>query len=281
MNGGRTLVSVILAVHNERRHIGACLRSLEAQTWHPLELLVADDGSTDGTPEHVAALGTRALLIRGPHRGKARTLNDAALQARGEVLLFLDADMTFAPDYVERMVRPILEHGAPGTAHGTEHVANPENVWARCWQLRAGLPPQERIVVPPELAAHGSAVYRAVRRQDFLAHGGFDDVGYMDDQTLAPKLGQNAHWVMEAVCWHHNVESLQEVFALGRWGAQDLAYHRRFRAIITFSPPFALLRAAKAMLRHRYAPMFGFELAYMTGLWWGLTGLAIRRFARD
>lgn len=275
MSTGRRLVTVIVAAHNEERHLGECLASLASQTWAPLEVIVADDGSTDGTARIAeAAQGVR--LISMPRRGKARTVNAAAAEARGDVLLFLDADMVFEPSYVELLVTPILERGAAGTAHAVERVANSRNRWAACWQLRAGLPPDKRLVLSEAQLAEGSIVFRAVPRADFLRVGGFDDIGYQDDQTLHPKLGKRALWIQDAECRHYNPETLAEVAGSGRWGAQSVAWRHGAGAVWRFLPPLPLLRGIREGLRHRSFAMIAYVAAFEAGMFAGLLSIALR-----
>lgn len=243
----RPLVSALVAAHNERRHIEECLRSLLAQDYTPLEIWLADDGSTDGTAEIGRRLGVNVLAL--PHRGKALTVNEAAAKAAGDILLFLDGDMVFDPDYVSQLVRPI-QQGKLGTAHGTERVANGSNPWARCWQRLAGLPPLDRLRIGEEEKRRGSVVYRAVRREAFLSAGGFDDIGYADDQTLAPKLGTNAEWVMEAKARHYNPESLAEVWATGRWNGKTILHRFGSGAWLRYSAPVTAARAVRLALHH-------------------------------
>ena len=272
------LVSAIVGVHNEERRLGECLASLLAQTYAPLEVLVVDDGSTDGTVA-VARAVAGVRVVRRPHAGRAATLNAGAAEARGEIVLFLDGDLVFDPGYVAAMVAPIVDGGELGTCHATEFVANPTNRWAVVWQQRAGLPPDRRQVVTPEQMAAGSIVYRAVRREPFLRAGGFDDTGYLDDQTLFPKLGRRAKLVPEAVCRHYNPETLREVFALGAWQAHSILHLHGRRTLLSYFPLRGLWRAAVAGARSRSVSRFAFDLTHTTGVWWGLVRRALRRRA--
>ena len=245
-----TLVTVILAVHNEESHLAECLQSLKSQTYAPLEILVVDDGSTDGTRE--VARQQKVRLLERPHRGKATAVNLGAGAAQGEILLFLDGDMIFEPRYVARLVAPILAGEALGTAHAEELVANPENRWARCLQAVSRLPQDRRFDLSERDLREGSVVYRAVRKSDFLKVGGFDDRGYVDDQTLCPKLGKRAKFVADASARHYNPETLREVWALGRWSGKSLAFQYGPKAVAAYALlPLALARGLKYAVRER------------------------------
>ena len=268
------LVTAVVAVYNEERHIGDCLGSLLSQTYQPLEIIVVDDGSTDRTADIVRRFETVRLLSRS-HGGRARSLNGGVAAAGGEVVLFVDGDLVLKPDYVEQLARPILVGECVGTAHATEYVANPENVWARCLQSKAGLPPDRRLMLGPPQLAEGSTVFRAIRTSEFLRVGGFDDTGYLDDQTLFPKLGGRARWVSEAACAHQNPDRLREVWSAGVWGAQSIVRLHGFKALLHYLPLVSIPRALVLAVRARRPALAVYETVYEGGVWWGLTRLLV------
>jgi glycosyltransferase involved in cell wall biosynthesis len=259
------LVSLLVAAYNEERRIEACLKSLLAQTWPRVEVLFVDDGSTDRTRELAASFSGVRVLDQA-HLGKAKAMNMAAREARGEIIFFTDADIEYAPDYVELMVAPILSGAEIGAAHGLEKVANPENPWAACWQKRAGLPPDIRIQDSPEQSPKGSIVFRAIRRDLFLSVGGFDDTGFIDDQSLAPKLGRNAVFVTKATCRHHNPDLLSEVYATGRWNAKSMLHLHGAKILLNFFPLFIPFRALIEGWRYRSWSMFVYIFVWACGV---------------
>jgi hypothetical protein len=124
------LVSVVVPTRNAGRTIETCLRSVRAQTWPALELIVVDNGSTDGTwavAQHYADL----VLRGGPERSAQRNLGID--HAAGEWVCYVDADMELAPDVVERAVLAGEAAGAVGVAIGEESVG--EGFWTRCRAL--------------------------------------------------------------------------------------------------------------------------------------------------
>lgn len=259
------LVSLLLAAYNEERHIESCLNSLRAQTWPAVEIVFVDDGSTDRTRELVGQFPGIRVLDQ-PHLGKARAMNLAAREARGEIIFFMDADIEYSPDYVELMVAPILSGAEIGSAHGLEKVANPENPWSACWQRVAKMPPDIRIRATPEEFPDGSCVFRAVRRDAFLSVNGFDDIGFLDDQSLAPKLGRNAVYVTAASCRHHNADLLSEVYATGRWNAKSMLHLHGPRVVLSFFPLFIPFRAAAVAWKFRSWTMFVYHLVWGFGV---------------
>ena len=101
------LVSVVIPVRNDCDLIGEAIASVCAQTHPNWEAIVVDDGSTDGTPDVVAAWAAsepRARLIRQPHAGVGAARNAGISAARGAWLLFLDADDWLSADALARLI---------------------------------------------------------------------------------------------------------------------------------------------------------------------------------
>ncbi len=99
-------VTVLMPVHDARRFVGEAVASILAQTWCDFELLVVDDGSTDGSADIVAASGDdRVKLVRLPaQRGVSAALNEGLRVARGELVARQDADDVSSPQRLERQL---------------------------------------------------------------------------------------------------------------------------------------------------------------------------------
>ncbi len=95
-------ISVIVPVHNGLETLVACLDALNGSSYRDFECLVGDDGSLDGSGELAEKLGARVL--RTPDcKGPAHARNQAAKAARGDILLFIDADVCVAEDTLSRV----------------------------------------------------------------------------------------------------------------------------------------------------------------------------------
>jgi len=108
------LVSCIVPVFNGERYLAEALDSILAQTWRPLEVIVVDDGSTDGTASVAARYGDRITCIRQPNAGPAAARNRGIDTANGPFLAFLDADDLWHGNKLARQMarfeaRPELE----------------------------------------------------------------------------------------------------------------------------------------------------------------------------
>jgi 4,4'-diaponeurosporenoate glycosyltransferase len=100
-------VSVIIPARNEEHNLPTLLRSLASQSLKPQEILVVDDGSTDRTAEVARQLGATVMAsqpLPDGWRGKTWACHQGAQAARGELLLFLDADTWFEPDGLGKTV---------------------------------------------------------------------------------------------------------------------------------------------------------------------------------
>ena len=98
-------VSVVLPVYNAQRTIARAVRSILDQTLRDLELIVLDDGSTDGTVEAVRSIrDSRLRLIRAPHRGVARAANHATRLAGAPLVARMDADDFAYPTRLEKQL---------------------------------------------------------------------------------------------------------------------------------------------------------------------------------
>jgi glycosyltransferase involved in cell wall biosynthesis len=106
------LVSVIIPMHNAEQYIAATLASALAQTHRTIEVIVVDDGSTDGSAavvERVAATDARVRLIRQPNRGVAHARNRAIAASQGQFIAPLDADDLWHSEKIERQVAAIQQ----------------------------------------------------------------------------------------------------------------------------------------------------------------------------
>ncbi len=108
-----TPLSVVLAVHNGERHLEASVRSILTQTLPDFELIVVDDGSTDGTPEVLSALrrdDPRIVTVRQENSGLAASLNRGFELARGAYIARQDADDISLPHRFERQAAFLDAH---------------------------------------------------------------------------------------------------------------------------------------------------------------------------
>ncbi|MND81491.1 GalNAc(5)-diNAcBac-PP-undecaprenol beta-1,3-glucosyltransferase [compost metagenome] len=110
-------LSIVIAAHNEGRHIEEKLRTVLAQDYQAreLQIIIASDGSSDDTVARALGIGDpRIQVLDLPRMGKAGVLNTAVAQAVGDILVFTDADNQWAGDTLGQLLAPLgdLQVGA-------------------------------------------------------------------------------------------------------------------------------------------------------------------------
>lgn len=98
------LVSIVVNNYNYARYLRAAIDSALAQTWPELEVVVVDDGSTDGSWPLIESYGSRIRALRQPNGGQGAAYNSGFAASGGEWLLFLDADDVLDADAVARLM---------------------------------------------------------------------------------------------------------------------------------------------------------------------------------
>jgi cellulose synthase/poly-beta-1,6-N-acetylglucosamine synthase-like glycosyltransferase len=149
------IVSLLITAHNEASVIRKKLDNVLSLDYPKdrLEVIVASDGSDDGTNEIVSDYSNRGVVLLAlPRRGKIPTLNEAVPRARGQILIFSDANSMYAPGALRALVRPFADPRVGGVAgdqrYLKESVASSATGGERAywsidrmlkqWQSRAG-----------------------------------------------------------------------------------------------------------------------------------------------
>ena len=246
-------VSVIIPVFNEEKVIGNCLDSLKQQTYSDLEIIVIDDGSTDETANVV--LGNEVKLLKQNHLGAGAARNLGAKHAKGEILVFVDADMEFDKKFIDKLTAPIREKKVIGTFSREEYVLNRNNIWSRCWNINKGLPFDK---MHPANYPDQQNVFRAILKSEFDKAGGFLPIGYIDDHTLAENLGVPASVANGAIFYHHNPDNLEEIYKQARWIGKSEFKRRKIKnetimklvTIIRYSLPLSLVNGVISAIKY-------------------------------
>ncbi|MBX2914621.1 MAG: glycosyltransferase [Cyclobacteriaceae bacterium] len=120
------LVTIICVCYNQARFVMEALDSVVAQTYQPIELIVIDDGSTDGSAKIIKQWITShpetVMLLNGANMGYCKTFNKAAALAKGKYLIDLSADDVLLPNRVDVGVRALEAPQAGVTFSDAEHV---------------------------------------------------------------------------------------------------------------------------------------------------------------
>jgi glycosyltransferase involved in cell wall biosynthesis len=246
------LVSVIIPVYNGRRTIAACLQALQRQTYSPIEVIVVDDSSTDGTAAIAAQYGARVL--GQAHAGPAAARNRGAQAARGDILLFTDADCCPTPDWVERMLAPFTDPNVAGTKG--EYRTQQRELVARFVQQEYQAR-YDRMAGQPQID-HVDTYAAAYRHDLFLAAGGFDTLfptASVEDQEFSFRLaGQGCRlvYVPGAVVYHQHDRTLADYvrrkYRIGFWKARVMQRYPAKLVRDSHTPQVLKLQMALAAL---------------------------------
>ena len=173
----RSLVSAIVPAYNAEAYIKATLQSLLAQTYPNLEIIVVDDGSTDGTVRHVEAMARehpRIRMIRQANLGVAAARNRGIEESRGEFIAPVDADDIWFPDAVTKLINCFLDTDPRiGVAYGWSVIIDENGLLDgrfRCSKIEGD--------VLGTLVCHnflGNASATMIRRKCFEKVEGYDE----------------------------------------------------------------------------------------------------------
>ena len=116
------LVSTIIPVFNRPQMLREAVESVIAQTWRPIEIIISDDGSTDGTPDVGRECEEKwpgiVRYLRNPNRGAGPAREAGRQVARGEFIQYLDSDDLLWPRKFEVQVQALRDHPECGAAYG-------------------------------------------------------------------------------------------------------------------------------------------------------------------
>ncbi|MFF8867542.1 bifunctional polysaccharide deacetylase/glycosyltransferase family 2 protein [Streptomyces sp. NPDC015139] len=198
-------VSIIVPAYNESAGIEAAVRSLAASD-HPVEIIVVDDGSTDGTADLVESLRLpRVWVIRQANAGKPAALNTGLAAAGCELVVMVDGDTVFEPDAVRKIVQPFAEP-CVGAVSGNAKVVNRGGLLGR-WQhieYVVGFNLDRRLFDLAECMPTVPGAVGAFRRRALLDLGGVSDVTLAEDTDLTMALcraGWRVVYEESAIAW--------------------------------------------------------------------------------
>lgn len=176
------LVSILIPCFNAERWVAQTLESALAQTWPNVEIVVVNDGSTDGSRAVLAQYESRGIrVVDQINAGQGAAMNRAIGECTGEYIQFLDADDLLAPDKIERQMRRLLEHpGCAAIAEWARFKADPREAIFAPHATWRDLDPVDWLVA--DWADGGGMMYPAMW---LLPKAVVDAAGPWPDLTLA------------------------------------------------------------------------------------------------
>jgi len=253
---GQPLVSVIVPSFNHARYLRECIDSVLAQDHPSLELIVVDDGSTDGSLELLKSYGERLRLLQQQGGRQARARNLALAVARGELVAFLDSDDRYRPGRISAAVAAFRAQPQAALVWADYTFIDAEG--RPCGEMRWASPGGDfrRVLIAGNPICNATAT---VRRAVLDEIGGFDE--------RVPRVCDGAAWTQIAARGHAFVHLPQVVLDYRLHGDNDSA---RF-APMTHDRDTALLAAAQAYVQRGV-------VAGPADLAW-LRGVLLRQFA--
>ena len=210
-------VSIVVPAYNEIVGIERAVRSLAASAYPEFEIIVVDDGSTDGTADIVERLGVEGVtVLRQRNQGKPAALNRGIGAARHSVIVMVDADTVFEEETLRRLVQPFADPGVGGVSGNTK-VGNRRRLLGR-WQhieYVMGFNLDRRLYDSLQCMPTVPGAIGAFRRQALQDVGGVSGATLAEDTDLTLAVGR-ANWrvvyVEDARAWTEAPSSLRTLW---------------------------------------------------------------------
>ncbi len=290
-------VTVVVPAYNEAANIAATVLSLVDSDYPSIEVIVVDDGSTDGTADIVRSLGLPGVrVVTQANAGKPAALNTGIARASGELIVLVDGDTVFEPDAIGRLLQPFADPSV-GAVSGNTKVANRRGLLGRWQHLEyvVGFNLDRRLFDLGECMPTVPGAIGAFRR------GVLDAVGWVPATTLAEDTDltmavlragwrvvyeetaiawteapstlrqlwrQRYRWcygTMQAI-WKHRA-ALRERGPAGKLGRRGLVYLIAFQILLPLAAPAVDIYALYGLL---FLP-----LPQVAGVWLSYTALQL------
>jgi cellulose synthase/poly-beta-1,6-N-acetylglucosamine synthase-like glycosyltransferase/peptidoglycan/xylan/chitin deacetylase (PgdA/CDA1 family) len=231
-------VSIVVPAFNEAVGIERAVRSLVASAYPDFDIIVVDDGSTDGTADLVDRLGMpNVTVIRQANKGKPAALNRGIAAAKQDVIAMVDADTIFEPDTLRRLVQPLRERDVGGVSGNTK-VGNRRRLLGR-WQhieYVMGFNLDRRLYDVLQCMPTVPGAIGAFRREALTQVGGVSGATLAEDTDLTIALGRvgwRVVYVEDARAWTEAPSSLRALWRQRfRWSYGTLQAVWKHRAAL-------------------------------------------------
>jgi cellulose synthase/poly-beta-1,6-N-acetylglucosamine synthase-like glycosyltransferase/peptidoglycan/xylan/chitin deacetylase (PgdA/CDA1 family) len=234
-------VSVIVPAYNEKEGIEAAVRSLAGGDYPGIEVVVVDDGSTDGTAGIVERLGLpNVRVIRVPNGGKPNALNTGVAMARHDLIVTVDGDTIFEPDSIRMLVQPFADPTV-GAVAGNVKVGNRQTLVA-AWQhieYVIGFNLDRRLYEVLNIMPTVPGAIGAFRRSALAEVGGVSDETLAEDTDVTMALcraGWRVVYEEKARAWTEAPTTLEQLYRQRyRWSYGTMQAMWKHRKALTDS----------------------------------------------
>ncbi len=229
-------VSVVVPAYNESAGIAAAVRSIAVSDYFEFEVIVVDDGSTDGTAAIVERLQlARVRVLTQANGGKATALNTGIAQARHDVVVLVDADTVLEPATLRHLVQPLRDPDV-GAVSGNAKVGNPRGLLGRWQQIEyvISCSVERRMFDVLECMPCVPGAVGAYRREAITSVGGLSRQTLAEDTDLTmavQRAGWKVRYQADARAWTEVPTTLRDLWRQRyRWSygtIQAMWKHRR------------------------------------------------------
>ncbi|MEM5831524.1 MAG: glycosyltransferase [Candidatus Aenigmatarchaeota archaeon] len=222
------MLSVIVPAHNEERYIEKCLSSLLNQKYKDYEIIVVNDGSTDKTEQIVKEFQKKSkrikLLSFKQGHSAAFARNRGAEKAKGEILVFIDADQFVKKDFLSKIAKNFQNKEIEALVGKT--LGASQTFIGKCYAARKWLFWLTRQNKKQILTKDKPGCILAIRKKTFLDLKGYNEaIFYREDSDFADRTKER-HKVLfnpQIIIYHYDPENFEEVVRHAKWVGKGLA----------------------------------------------------------
>lgn len=284
--GSDKLVSIILLTYNNEGDLAMCIPSILGQTYRHFELLVVDNGSTDGTVEFIRTRYPEITLIEtGANLGYAGGNNFGFGCAKGDYIVVVNPDTWVYPDWLSSLIKPLDVDPAIGITNSKileyddrDHGACGNTSHYTGLHFPRGMEKSASAFTKPETLSAISGCSFAIRRELLAALGGFDAdyFMYLEDSDLSLRtrlMGYKIVFTPNSVLYHKHskVISPQKEYYLERNRYQLLLKCYSYKLLLAIFP--ALVITEVLTLTHAFTNGYRHVLSKLRAYQWVLSNL--------
>jgi GT2 family glycosyltransferase len=205
-------VSVVMPAYDAAATVGAAVSSVLWQTGVDCELIVVDDGSTDRTPDILAAYDDRIVVVRQANRGVAAARNAGIAAATSDLVAFCDADDILFETHLSELLRVRRESG--------HSIATANSYWLLPGGIRSGKTRHKGYFPEPDRQRAVILEQNFVSTMSVFPRELVDEIGWFDESM---RRAEDWDFWLRAIFAGHRVAHQPKPLALYRWGATGLS----------------------------------------------------------
>lgn len=269
-------VSVIIPCYNREQYLAVAVQSVLDQTWPNIEVLVVDDGSTDGSRDVLASFGDKIRILTHPggvNRGQSASINLGIQSSDGTYIAILDSDDWWAPEKLRKQVEYLESHPDVGLVYGNGYQVNADG--SPRWRIYTSSHEEHsdpaRVLADCYFLVPNNAL---VRRSVFEKTGGFDEsLRAAQDHDMAIRIAEvtNLGYIAEDVFFYRrHDDSISKRGTKTRW---TNGFYILEKAAKRYPYKPQDLRRRRAVLHFRMGQVLWGEGAYIGASWHFLRSL--------